>query len=255
MKRVYNEKQTLDYLKVEGFFSRRSQRIDETGPLSVTMYQTEEAARRRDEHEKAVVLPLIHVDPQTRVLDIACGTGRWGQALFPVVASYLGIDFSEVYVEAGRRAVREAGLDADRFAFQKLEATALAAGKLLHSGPFDLVIIAGLTAFLNDDDVERLFAKVADLLAPGGVLYFREPLGVSQRLTLIEYPSEQLQDQYNAIYRTEAEIIKALDGAFLSRGAVLEVNMPLFPENLQSSETSGETEQRIFVLRQAGREF
>ena len=248
MTRVFNDRLTLDYDKVRSFFERRSSLIEKTGPLSVTMYQTEEAARKRDAHEKAVVLPLLPITADTRVLDIGCGTGRWAVALAPHVASYLGTDFSEVYVDAARRAVQ--GRDGEaRTAFQVLDARALARDALVISPPFDLIIMAGLTAFLNDDDVITLFETVANLAAPGAAIYFREPLATRERLTLVEHPSEALEDAYNVIYRTEEQIAELMTDALLAPGTTLVADAPLFPPDLHAPQTRGETEQRIIIFQ------
>lgn len=249
MSRIVKHKLDLDYSKVEGFFSRRSQRINDTGPLSVTMYQTEEIARLRDEYEKSVILPRLMITSETKVLDIGCGTGRWGKALFSTVSTYLGIDFSQAYIDSGLETVRNAGLDPARFSFQTLEATALAPKLLLHSGPFDLIIVAGLTAFLNDKDVIALFFKIAELASPRAVVYVREPVGISQRLTLVEHPSEQLQDHYNVIYRTRAEVLEYLHVCLISNGFSISSEFPLFPSNSQIQSTQTETEQQVFILR------
>lgn len=251
MTRVFNQRLDLDYEKVKGFFERRSGRIGETGLLSVTMYQTEEAAQRRDAHEKAVALPFLPVNETTRVLDIGCGTGRWAAALAPHVASYLGTDFSEVYVRAAEAAIALNSQGAEKAAFQVLDARALSSATLAHAPPFDVIIMAGLTAFLNDEDVAALFAAVAQLAAPNAVVYFREPLATNERLTLVEHPSEALEDAYNVIYRTEAELKALMKGSLLVDRSAIIAETALFPPDLRAPETRGETDQRIIIIRLA----
>jgi len=251
MSRIYGECRSLDYSKVEKFFRDRSGKIAETGPLSVTMYQTEEVAKLRDRHEKAAVAPLLRAGPGARVLDIGCGTGRWGTFLSEVVGSYLGVDFCDAYIQVGQALFAERKLDPNRFRFQQLRATDVSADTLSFSPPFDLLIIAGLVAFLNDADARSLFDTVSSLSSVGATIYLREPVAIDQRLTLLDFPSEQLQQSYSAVYRTDAEM-RSLFSPLVAAGAVLEAEFILFPPDMLSLATRQETNQRVYILRMPG---
>ena len=252
MSRIYGEKAELDYAAVEAFFDARSKKIAETGPLSVTMYQTEDVARSRDAHEKAKVAPFLELTPSMRALDIGCGTGRWGVYLSQHIRSYLGIDFCPPYIEAGNDTFRTMDLDPSRFHFQVLRATEVAAERLEQSPPFDLIIIAGVLAFLNDDDADRLFEKLPSLAAPGARIYLREPMATDKRLTLLSFPSEQLNQDYSAVYRTHDEML-ALMSPLVAAGAELTVSLDLFSEDSSSASSKPETAQRIYILRMSAK--
>jgi len=81
--------------------------------------------------------------------------------------------------------------------------------------------------------VAKLARAVAALAAPAARVYLREPMAVTgSRLTLDRFPSEELQRDYSAIYRTP-EQCHALFGAPLrAAGFVCEVEQPLYPPEL-----------------------
>jgi cyclopropane fatty-acyl-phospholipid synthase-like methyltransferase len=242
----------IDYGSTLRFFEERALKAPEVGPLSVTMYQDRhpELAAARDRHEKEKVTPLLGLHPAMRVLDIGSGSGRWGLDLCDRVAAYLGVDFSANLVSLAEAELRERGVG-DSYRFQTLAAYDIAAENLALPPPFDLFLIAGLMTYLNDGDCRRTLAHVAGLAAPGARVYIREPMGVADRLTLKGHYSDELQSEYNAIYRTRAEYGRILESTLLGDGFTLRVDEDLYDEAL-SNRT--ETRQRILLLERDGDE-
>jgi SAM-dependent methyltransferase len=62
----------------------------------------------------------------TLLVEVACGSGRYLRLAAAHDVAYLGIDVVERHVEAGRRAVAEHGLPADRYRFMLGEAETIA---------------------------------------------------------------------------------------------------------------------------------
>jgi SAM-dependent methyltransferase len=242
--RVIGAPVALDYEKVRGFFTRRSARIPELGPLQVTMYQEEELARQRDMHEKRTLLPVLAVNRHSRILDIGCGVGRWADDLAPLAAAYLGTDFCEAYVSVTRQKLAAAGLPPTTHSCQQIAAQDISAPALAVAPPFDLVVIAGLLMYLNDDDVRRVLSTIPALTDRRAVIYVREPVGVRCRLTLRSDFSIELGDYYNAVYRSVPEyesLFHECLGAFETALA-----KPLFSGDLCNRQ---ETAQHVFVLK------
>ena len=52
----------------------------------------------------------------------------------------------------------------------------------------------------------------------GGLVCVRLPIGLDERLTLKDFYSEELQSDYNAIYRTRDEMMKLFDDTLLADG-------------------------------------
>lgn len=104
-----------------------------------------------------------------RVLEY--GSGASAQAFFLASqgARVTGIDLSPVAVEQGRRETTERGLD-DRVRFEVMDAESLE----LRDASVDLVCGAGI---LHHLDLDRAYAEIGRVLAPGGAAVFVEPLG------------------------------------------------------------------------------
>jgi SAM-dependent methyltransferase len=123
-----------------------------------------------------------------RVLELACGTGRFALPLALSGAEVLGGDLSETMLTRARSAAAESGLAAT---FVRLDMRDFNLGRT-----FDFVIVAAnsLLHLHTHEDFARAFMAISRHLAPGGRLLFdvfapslrlltlprghREPLGV-----------------------------------------------------------------------------
>jgi 2-polyprenyl-3-methyl-5-hydroxy-6-metoxy-1,4-benzoquinol methylase len=192
-----NEKAVLD------FFEERGRRYDEEKPLVSVLYQDQdpELAVRRDRHEIGTVFPLLPLDRQTRVLDIGCGIGRWADAIADKVAAYTGVDFSPKLIEIARNRQRCSSSH-----FFVGSADEIEKPEIVETGPFDVVIIAGVLIYLNDERLEACLSSLSRICSPTATIYVREPLAMQDRLTLKDIWSDELQQGYSSIYRTASEL-------------------------------------------------
>ncbi len=247
--RIYETVEDISYASTRAFFEKRGTLRDRVGVLSVTMYQDRnpQLAADRDAFEKAKVLPWFGLASRPRVLDIGCGAGRWAMSLHAQVAAYLGVDFSESLLGIARDelARRQPTIP---LAFQQLSATELGEARLALAPPFDLFLIAGLLMYLNDNDCLRCLEAIPRLAAPGARLYLREPIGTRTRLTLKEFFSEELNSAYNAIYRTEQEMLALCEATLGQGGFTLQRAEDLFPQALNNR---AETLQRCYLFERA----
>ncbi len=102
-----------------------------------------------------------------RVLEYGCGPGSQSFELARRGAHVTGIDISPVAIEIAREQARSEGVEAD---FQVMDAE----NTTFPDHCFDL-IVGG--AILHHLDLDRAYAELARLLAPGGRAVFIEPLG------------------------------------------------------------------------------
>lgn len=116
-------------------------------------------------YRRALVRDHFALFDGARVLDIGCGTGELLQEL-PGRIDYLGVDLSPAYIE---RAQRRAD---PRARFVCADVDALEPGD---AGPFDRIIGTGLLHHLDDAPAQRLLARAARALAPGGFLLTVDP--------------------------------------------------------------------------------
>lgn len=101
-----------------------------------------------------------------RVLDLGCGLGLLSTRLAERADSVLGLDIAEAAVEAARLRARHLGnISFHQGDIQELSTT--------FDGQFDLVVIADTLYYLppplHDALLKSIVARVADLLAPGGL--------------------------------------------------------------------------------------
>jgi SAM-dependent methyltransferase len=248
-RRINGDRVEIDYDATLDFFETRAARAARPDALTTVLYQDAhpEVAAARHAFETTHVLPHLGLAARPRVLDVGCGNGRWARTLQGQVRTYLGIDFSPGLVEQARASLAAAGATGSGFRFQVLSAVDLAPTTLTVAPPFDLVVLAGVLLYLNDDDVDRVVAAVAQVVASEAVVYVREPVAIHDRLTLDRFPSSELAADYTAVYRPAAHYRARLAEELGARGFRFEVDEPISAELTNRAETT----QHYFVLRRS----
>lgn len=234
----------IDYSETRQFFKNRADKFQEDNPYSVTMYQdnNKELVKRRNREEIDKLLPLLHLNEGSKVLDIACGIGRWADALPDEIAEYCGVDFSSELIEiASGRNIKK------NFTFLEGAATELEdvlrrSGK----GKYNTVLMIGILLYLNDADIISALEQIEKRCEEHTVLCIREPVGVQERLTLKEFFSDELKDNYNAIYRNCKELAEFFDEAFIKKGFCITEEGVLFDEDALNNRK--ETVQYYYIL-------
>lgn len=105
---------------------------------------------------------------QADVLEYGCATGEVSLSLAPLCRSIIGIDISDVVVEADNNRAKQVGLSNIDFRVMNAEAMTFA------DNSFDLVFGSGIIHHL---DIEKAYSEIARVLRPGGSAVFWEPLG------------------------------------------------------------------------------
>lgn len=197
-------KPRIDKDSVARFFQERAQKAESVGLTRAVIYQDKhpDLAEKRDAAEKARLLPILRLHDDLRVLDVGCGTGRWTEALAGNSAYYHGIDFSAELVDHARASHPETA--SLRFSVAPAENYSLA--ELGESQPFDRILCCGVMIYLNDEDVVGAFRCMASVASKKCRIVMREPVGILNRLTIKEHFSDELEQSYNAIYRTRQEL-------------------------------------------------
>jgi SAM-dependent methyltransferase len=236
--RVIDDVAPLDYGATLAFFEGRARRADELDLRTITMYQDSRAdlAEKRDVSEVRSVLPLLRTEAdRTRVLDIGCGVGRWGGHLADQIHSYTGVDFSSGLVEIANATL------AGRYEDDHARAYTMSAVDICSAGfadrSFDLVILSGILAYLNDADCRALLETVSKLTSDTGQIYLREPMAHSGRLTLREHWSDELAATYSAVYRSVEHYAELVDDHLVPSGFRITDSFELSPELSNRAET------------------
>ena len=216
MARLKGGNPQLDPREVLRFFESRAREAAPEDHYAVTTFTDRSTAEERHLAERSLALPLLGLpDPSAHVLDIGCGGGRWARSLADgqaMAASYHGIDFSPALVDLARAQ----GLPPS-FTFDVMLIDAFAEGGLGDGRTWTHILAVAVSIYLNDDLVSAMLRRAAGLLSANGKLYLREGIVTQgERLTLVEEPSEALQDRYSVVYRTAMEYEKMIAGAGLA---------------------------------------
>ena len=122
--------------------------------------------------------------------------------------TYLGIDYAENLI-----ALANENYKYDNCHFQVMSALDINIEELIIKPPFDIIFIAGVLIYLNDEDIPKLIKEINNISSKDKIIYIRETISVMDtRLTLKDFYSKDLEVDYNAIYRTEKELLNYFDG-------------------------------------------
>lgn len=229
MSRVYEAKVDIDPSKVQKFFDDRARR--EKNAINAVMLQPEGSviAIERDRHERDMLLPRL--SKPAKILDLGCGAGRLALHYAGGHHTYMGLDFSgELIAKAIELNAEDEGAHFGIGQVPEIDVAALPI-----QPPFDVLIITGLLIYLNDEAVTKTLQLMADLAAPDAIVYIRESISdIATRLTLKDFFSEELNEYYNGVYRTRAELQVEFAQTFLKAGFSLTSEGYAFPEHLRN---------------------
>ena len=107
----------------------------------------------------------------------------------------------------------------------------------------------GLQIYLNDEDICTLLRQICALCEKEAVVCMREPVAVEERLTLKEFYSEELQENYNAIYRTCEEHMRSYRQVFEKESFKLAESDFLYKE--KGLNNRKETAQYYWIYKRA----
>lgn len=203
-KRIYGQKVSINTEQVRDFYDKRAA-AGANGSVLLGN-QDPKYIDQRMAYDRDYVLPMLNVNAETRVLDIGCGIGRWASFILPGCRFYCGVDFSEEMVKAAKQTCQSLGGEFQLHCLSALDAVEQTPA--FYHGRFDLIIIAGVCTYINDQDIVRFFQRLPALLAEHSTVYLSDPVGLEKRLTLNAFHSEELQTEYSAIYRTAEEYVE-----------------------------------------------
>ena len=202
MVRLYGKKEKIDKKNVKEFFDRRTnEKVDNL--MTITSFHEKENLDQRKNEEYEILLKNIDFTGK-KILEIGCGLGRWADFFYDKCELYLGIDYVENLIEIAKKNYKY-----DNCYFQVMSALDINIDELIIKPPFDIIFIAGVLIYLNDEDIKKLINEINIMTSEKKIIYIRETISIiGTRLTLKDFYSEELKVDYNAIYRTEEELLE-----------------------------------------------
>jgi len=235
------DKPSINSKQVADFFDSRSDKIQNLDSLRVVMYQDKnpDLVISRDIAEKDILLPKLKLGTNARILDVGCGTGRWLDCLSDNFEYYHGIDISKGFISyAQNKFNNRLNINFSVNEINELDLKTLGVDK-----KFNLLLCMGVLIYINDCDLIKALKSINVMMSDFSQLVFREPISVFDRLTLVDEYSEDMQQNYSAIYRTKDELIQFFN-LYLDNFKVVE-SKELFNSALNNRK---ETQQYYFIL-------
>lgn len=232
---------SIDKNSVREFFEERAVKAETVGDLSAVIYQDKNptVAIERDRAEKKLLKQKLMLQPGLRVLDLGCGNGRWAREILDAGCIYQGVDASVGLIAQAQEKYSE-----DRNASFRVGGADEINAEVIGSN-FDRILILGLLIYLNDEDVTQLARDLTHISGAGCRVLLREPMGIESRLTITQHFSEDMDQIYNAIYRTENEIFELISPLMKDGFSVVEKGDVYSEKSLNNRK---ETRQKWIVL-------
>jgi protein-L-isoaspartate O-methyltransferase len=122
-------------------------------------------AQRLAKEQKTIKGWLDAVEHSGKVLDVGCGAGAWVEIFANRYDSVIGIERSQLMVEAAKSRVAH---------LPNAEIVSGDSRKDLPQGPFDMIFVGGLFMYLSDSDAMELLDALKNRLDTGGSIILRE---------------------------------------------------------------------------------
>ena len=105
-----------------------------------------------------------------KLLELGCGSARWGISLIDTIKSYVGVDISEKQIEIARDNLKD---KAELFVSNLTEFNT--------EERFDIIYFSGVLQYMDDKDAIKIIKKSKKWLNPSGVLISRDSITKSKR--------------------------------------------------------------------------
>jgi len=199
--RFYGKSINVDSGSIKEFWNNNAKKDSSLKSVLLGKDFGANSADLHNQKETKILLDFIGNDKKD-ILDIGCGIGRWAYNLLSIINLYHGIDFSDEFIKAANNSFAK---------YENIQFFCASAAKIEYENlgmlkKYDLVISTGVSMYINDDELERIYSTINRLTTNGSFLYLQDTTSLLEtRLTLKDFYSKELETKYNAIYRTRGE--------------------------------------------------
>jgi len=158
-----------------------------------------EAVRYRINNRLDYDMALIEnfVTPQSKVLDLGCGTGIIEDRLESKAAFIRGVDKYQEFLSKAKTS-------------EKVEYTVGDVADYRDDLIYDVILIFGVLIYLSADECEKTLRNCKSMLSEDGVLIIKNQFGVDGKVVVDRY-SEELNSNYYAEYHKLVDMLALLD--------------------------------------------
>lgn len=196
--RVYTDKINIDNNSTKEFWQKRANNINNLQTVLLGSDNTGSEQNIRNENEKRIVEKIVEKIQNPGILDIGCGIGRWAENLQNKFEYYVGVDFSEGFINyASKKFTNFSNVKFYNNSILNLD-------KDILTSRFNLIICTGVLMYINDENISNILKHFRQVSPE--YLYIQESISLMEgRLTLNKFESKDLKTDYSAIYRTKQE--------------------------------------------------
>ena len=196
--RIYDEKININYESTKSFWETRAGEDVSLKSVLLGVDKKDDAQERRNKKELEILTSFLKKGSKYKILDIGCGIGRWADNLKNIIENYIGIDYTEPFVDFANNRFS----DARNINFKCMSASDIDLDMI--GKDFNLVLCTGILMYINDKDLDKVFLTLQ--ATKSDYFYIQETISIMDtRLTLNNFESKELKTNYSAIYRTKAE--------------------------------------------------
>lgn len=227
--RCYGENIDIDNVEVKSFWDERAKNAQGLNSVLLGNQKTTSEGDLRNKQEFELVESVLGRLENISILDIGCGMGRWANNLKDRNCDYMGLDYSDEFTSYNKK-------NYPNMKFLTMSAANIDLSKLYKT--YDLVIINGVLMYINDEELNNVFATVSKLTPQN--IYLQESISViGERLTLNKFYSVELDKNYSAIYRKPEEYERLLD-KYLSDYRIIKNDLLLDEKSGARKETNAQ---------------
>ncbi|EJW19851.1 class I SAM-dependent methyltransferase [Paenibacillus alvei] len=248
MSRVYNEQVHIDPESLKDFYQKRAREkisIDIDAPVVLCGDRDKSKIGAWTAFELEHRFPLLNIDSDSVVLEVGCGTGRISKYITSVVNTYVGVDYVKEFIDIIQLREDIKKKESTYFIHSSIQELTNGTVQFPVKKKFNRFIISGgVFMYINDDEVKEVLGELIERFDEECIIYISEPIALEERLTLNNYYSEDLANEYSAIYRTEEEYQEIFD-IFYRAGFSSKVSEEFFYDDIKAQK---ETKQWMFIL-------
>ena len=187
--------------------------------------------------ENKKISSYVKLNKDMTVLDLGGGDGYWAFKFADKAKEVVVVDYCSDLTHRGDERAKEENVD--NIVFLELPIQ-----DFTSNIKYDLIFIAGVLLYLNDEDLEKLIKNIKVYSKIGTILILRDGTGTLGRYCINTKYSEYLKTYYSAIYRTRGEYMQA----FKKAGFELVKDENMFSEDCMLNKFP-ETRLRIYNFR------
>lgn len=231
----------IDDEKVKAFWDSRARTYGDLAFESIAnLEQDPDNLQLKIQGETARVFDYLGDVTGKSVLDLGAGVGQWAFRFVDRGASSVtAVEYSAPLAEIGAAEARRRGVSAIEFVVSPAQ-------DFESDRTWDLVYIAGLFVYLNDESAARLMEHLPTFCHSDTLVILRDGTGRHERHEINDRMSDHLQTTYSATYRTRAQYLDL----FRDAGLVVERDEDMFEEGSPLNKYP-ETRLRIYRFRRA----